>query len=134
MIQHRQITTYALDDHVDPCLPVEVIEAGVVTHATIDLGAGPNFITYDLFKTLLEMQMIKEAVKCVAFNGTEANTMGYAKLPVYIKDMLSAHKSYIFDIDDQETPIVLGATWQRRYKDYLHFSDDQVYFHVDQSR
>lgn len=84
-----------------------------------------------MFKQLKDIDLIEERSPCVAFNGKITQIMGYVELPLYINGHLCSHKFFVVDVPARNTYVVLGTTWKRRYKAYLYWPEDTMYFHAE---
>ena len=64
----------------------------------------------------------------MGFNGNQSISPGYVILMVTVKGLPCPSKFFVLPADGLENEVTLGAQWQRTYKAYIHWYDNQVYF------
>ena len=63
----------------------------------------------------------------MGFNGNQSISPGYVILIVTVKGLPCPSKFFVLPADALENEVTLGAQWQRTYKAYIHWYDNQVY-------
>ena len=124
-----QLTTIEEDEEgLDPYIPIEVGSDRLSLHALADSGGHLNTMSWNVYQKIPGLTFHPHERIFTGSNGTISTSAGYVELPLYIKGSPCPHNFFVLPLEDLDDQVILGIPWQRKYKAYIHWAENHIYF------
>lgn len=94
-------------------------------------GAHFNVVSWNIYTQLKNSKIQQQQRVITGFNGSTSVSPGYVELQLYIQGMPCKHNFFVLPPDAPDDQLILGKPWQRAYKAYIHWAENQVYVFQD---
>ena len=102
------------DETPPPFIAVQLGKERLETYAFIDSEVDGNTISYELFWTLKNVNLIDTDAMFWAYIGHTTQAFGMCKLDLNVSELICGDKFFVTLPEMQDVPIILGQTWQRK--------------------
>lgn len=94
-------------------------------------GAHFNVVSWNIYTQLKNSKIQQQQRVITRFNGSTSVLPGYVELQLYIQGMPCKHNFFVLPPDAPNDQLIFGKPWQRAYKAYIHWAENQVYYTVE---
>ena len=118
--KHHNFSIMTIDSEKDkdktppPFIGVQFGQEQQETYAFIDSQANGNTISYELFQTLKNVNLIDIGDMFQAYTGHTIRAFGMCKLDLNVSELICKDKFFVTLPEMQDVPIILGRAWQRK--------------------
>ena len=98
-----------------PFIAIQVGQERRETYAFIDSKANGNTISYELFRKLKDVTLIKIDAVLQTYIGHTTRAFGMCKLELNVSELKCGDKFFVTLPEMQDVPIILKHMWQRNY-------------------
>ena len=110
------------DETPPPFIEVQLGKEQIETYAFIDFGVDRNTISYELFQTLNNVNLIDIDDVFQAYTSHTTKAFGMCKLDLNVSKLICGDKFFVTQPEMQDELIILGQMWQRKYNYFFDWN------------